>query len=869
VACTTERGVFDMSTTLHGTLLALGIPHVWKDYGAGCHGIPEFQKEFAESLPGIEAAFLHPRPAPKAFTYKSIEPHFTIWGWRVDTDPQRPLEFLQLTDAGRRGVTLTGSGATRVTTPPFFRGRRAVDVTTTQGTRRIKPGRGGRLRFSVDLVGTPQSVRFAPRAKRATAAGAPRPITIRTRSNRADLISDGQALVAIRLPRGARAAGLRVRLGKRNVTKAFSHRTGRRLEGVVKGLRLGRNRLVATAPGTRGARLTITNHPNGGPVFSGPQLQPWKCQKAAVDAQCNQPPEFTYLYKSTDPSQPSLQPYDPKSPPDDVATTTTDAGKTVPFIVRQELGYQDRDQYKFLTLFTPGKAWTRWRPQPQWNHKLVITGGGGCGIGYGASNAPLDDLSGTLPAPVPGYTHSYINALGKGFAVMSTALDNTGHNCNLAVEAESLIMAKERLIENYGDVRYTIGTGCSGGSIVQQTVANAYPRAVYDGLVITCAYPDVLTAGAQFADYHLLRLYFEDPSKWHGVFWAPVLWGLVEGRPDHANAVVADEGLFKDAVQPVGDCVPPEQAYNPQTNPGGVRCSILDGMINILGPRPASVWSEMEKKAGHGFAGQPFGNQGIEYGRRELEQGLITPAQFADLNAAVGGADIDVKPTAARLPGDDGAVVNAYRSGLVNEFNHMSGVAIIDHAGPDPGIAHDYAHSWWIRDRLDRAQGHHGNFVLWYGPTPLVGGPRWPTKALIAMDEWLAAVEHDHSGVPRAQKIVDDRPGDVRDKCVAKACESYAATRYSSPRQEAGGSELNDTDKCRLKPLRRDDYSVTFADADWAKLEQAFPDGVCDWSRPGVGQQENLSWLTYQDADGHVVYGGTPMGRAPRSVALT
>ena len=34
-------------------------------------------------------------------------------------------------------------------------------------------------------------------------------------------------------------------------------------------------------------------------------------------------------------------------------------------------------------------------------------------------------------------------------------------------------MAKERLVENYGDVRYTIGTGCSGGSIVQQTVANS------------------------------------------------------------------------------------------------------------------------------------------------------------------------------------------------------------------------------------------------------------------------------------------------------------------------------------------------------------------------------------------------------------
>ena len=148
---------------------------------------------------------------------------------------------------------------------------------------------------------------------------------------------------------------------------------------------------------------------------------------------------------------------------------------------------------------------------------------------------------------------SYITALGRGFAVMSTALDNNGHNCNLVVQAESLMMAKERLVERYGDLRYTIGTGCSGGSIVQQQVANAYPAAVYDGLVITCAYPDSVLAGAQFADYHLLRIYFEDNSRWGpGVVWTPTQWAAVEGRPDPVNAIAADELFFKDADEPGG-----------------------------------------------------------------------------------------------------------------------------------------------------------------------------------------------------------------------------------------------------------------------------------------------------------------------------
>ncbi len=85
----------------------------------------------------------------------------------------------------------------------------------------------------------------------------------------------------------------------------------------------------------------------------------------------------------------------------------------------------------------------------------------------------------------------------------------------------------------------------------------------------------------------------------------------------------------------------------------------------------------------------------------------------------------------------------------------------------------------------------------------------------------------------------------------------------------AGGDAYNDTVKCRLKPLRREDYAgTTFTDDQWEQLRRAFPAGVCDWSRPGVGKQRNLSWLTYQDARGRVIYGGRPMAPAPHSVAL-
>jgi len=47
-------------------------------------------------------------------------------------------------------------------------------------------------------------------------------------------------------------------------------------------------------------------------------------------------------------------------------------------------------------------------------------------------------------------------------------------------------------------------------------------------------------------------------------------------------------------------------------------------------------------------------------------------------------------------------------------------------------------------------------------------------------------------------------------------------------------------------PLDRSSYAVTFRDTQWARLQDVFADGVCDWSRPGVGQEgPPLPWLQY------------------------
>ena len=44
-----------------------------------------------------------------------------------------------------------------------------------------------------------------------------------------------------------------------------------------------------------------------------------------------------------------------------------------------------------------------------------------------------------------------------------------------------------------------------------------------------------------------------------------------------------------------------------------------------------------------------------------------------------------------------------------------------------------------------------------------------------------------------------------------------------------------------------------------------FPDGVCDFTRPGVDQLGTIPWQTYPDeaAGGAVIYGGRPLGPPP------
>ncbi len=57
--------------------------------------------------------------------------------------------------------------------------------------------------------------------------------------------------------------------------------------------------------------------------------------------------------------------------------------------------------------------------------------------------------------------------------------------------------------------------------------------------------------------------------------------------------------------------------------------------------------------------------------------------------------------------------------------------------------------------------------------------------------------------------------------------------------------------------------SITFTAGQQARLNTVFSAGVCDWTKPGVGQQDAVGPLTYTAGPG-----GVPLPAAPTSTAI-
>jgi len=729
---------------------------------------------------------------------------------------------------------------------------------------------------------------------------------MKTLSNRADMISDGDALVEIVIPAGVAGDDVSVDLNGANVTASFATRDNGRVMGLVTDLRVGENVLTAKRRGTdNGARLSITNFARGGNIFAGIPIQPWICatriantatvsqpgtnlsgtattrvnglDSEPVDAECNAPTKFTYYYQpkakegsactfTITGANPCLQTYPANARPADadVADFINDRGDKVKALLRVELGTMGRSMYQIATWFDPAQPWAPWAPQKGWNGKVLWK--------MGAS------ASGNRFQQPPGNSIFDDNALRAGFITVNSQLTNHNDNNNEFLATENIMMVKEHLIDTYGEVRYTMSDGGSGGSMMQTVPASVMPG-LLDGLQTGISYPDAVTTWIETRECGMLTNFYATPA---GATLSTAARTAVNGHPT-ANHCGTWTASFINPQDPsrAGNCgagFPVGMVYDANLRPTGVRCSIHDVMTPVIG-----TITDTDRNVKPNL---PYDNAGVQYGLKALQAGALTAEQFVALNEGVGSYNLDMvwsggNPLTPTIPAprarvSPSAMLPLYRSGLVSYGKNLAQVPIID-LRPELGAdIHMAWRSFSQRARLDAANGGHANHVMFASAGST--GAALGRKAFLTMDRWLTALEQDRTSDSKQVKVLRSKPSDAADYCITTAGSTEAqlvdvgfgnaacpVKPYQSPRVVAGGPLSEDIFKCQLKPLDfgSADYAGALFDAgQQTRLRAVFTDGVCDWSKPGVGQ---TAWTPTTFRAGP---GGAPLPAAPASTSF-
>lgn len=694
------------------------------------------------------------------------------------------------------------------------------------------------------------------------------PLALMVLSSPADMVTGDSAVVEVAAPAGVDLSAVQVFVGDTDVTASLAiDPAQQRLRGLVSGLAAGENRLVArvgdSAQPTALGELALTSHAADAPVFSGPHLQPFECRTinaglgAAKDLDCSVDTSYDWFYFNTAGArQPLADPLGPR--PADVATITTIEGKTVPFIVRVESGTINRSIYRIAVLDDPQEAGTR---NGAWNGRIVFRFGESTAAQYNQGSNSFNDLFKVSDATDP----QNIEALRRGFAYVMSTLNINKVNVNDVVAAETAMRIREHIAKTYGVPRWMIGMGGSGGAIQQMLIAQNYPG-ILDGIMPDAAFPDVFGTALAVSDCRLLNRYFmANPAlpavrqAFEGHFGSDTVNTCFNWDFGNGDAVLASNG----SISPPCGLTDQTKVYDPVTNPTGARCTVYDINVNTLGKDPFT-----------GAARRPLDNVGIQYGLAGLRAGQITMAQFLAVNAGVGGFDTDGNIVAQRTVADAEALQRTYEMGRIGSgAGGLATVPILHmRAYAEPGgDIHTVYNDIKIREQLKRANGTADNQVIWVLPHPgLVSGGAQVALVQALRDtfilrldlitQWLDDITSDPAPLT-TDKVVRFKPADATDSCWkldATRVKVAATTDFGipdtcgypktmPPRMVAGSPVTDDVIKCQLKPLDEADYLPVVPTAtEKLQLATIFPEGVCDYSKPGVGQAPlKGTWLRY------------------------
>ncbi len=702
----------------------------------------------------------------------------------------------------------------------------------------------GEHNFEVRAVDAAGNLDSSPATHQWTVTATPPPagdsLSISTVSSRPDMVSDADTLIEIKLPSPAAAADLAAAHDGQDITGDLQPLDAdpSRLRMLLEDLPDGPSAVTAELPGYPEARLILVDHPRTGPVFSGPHQEPFICQTVEygvgepIDENCSIVTQYSYMYRNNTNAWVPLA--DPTAPyPADGQTTTTNEGKTVPYAIRVERGTINRAIYAIAVLVDVGPGADPNKPGEGWNRKLLFNFGGGCKAGYTQGE--------------PG-TYSPTNNVGTGYATAESSLNVFANRCSDAVSAETLAMIKEHFTEEYGEPRFTIGSGGSGGAMAQYMINDNYPG-LLDGSAASHSFADNAYASNTLMDCRVIDLYLTA----NGGGWSNTQKNAVKGPKQNNGCAVLWAGFGRNFFNPTfcPAALPAEFIYHAVDNPTGTRCTVMEGNINVWGTDPDT-----------GFARMPIDNVGVTYGLDALNDGVITVEQFLHLNENTGSINHDNVTLPNRVEADDETLRIAYQQGqIISGGAGLSYTPMIDNRSANndnqANNPHHIVNPLSVRERIIRANGDAGTHVIWTSPNGGVG------DVLATMDEWLEGIAADGTDRSAREKALDARPATAVDSCfdgsgdlIAVEPASYdsgvcgaAYPSYGFPRLGAGSPLANDVLKCQLKPVDFSDYPAMSGD-EQARLLATFPEGVCDYTKLGVEQfVSRETWRVYPDSD--------------------
>jgi hypothetical protein len=285
----------------------------------------------------------------------------------------------------------------------------------------------------------------------------------------------------------------------------------------------------------------------------------------------------------------------------------------------------------------------------------------------------------------------------------------------------------------------------------------------------------------------------------------------------------------------------------------------------------------------YGYGRRTWDNVGVQYGLEALVDGHITPAEFLDLNANVGGWKLskdmvqegcpfigfptscvpgNVDPWSSRnmtLSPDGGATPAprtegsieamhaAYESGIV--FDGKIDIPIIDwrHYLEEQLNMHNSRQSFVERQRMLDHDGDASNQVIWFTDARPDRAFDQTPMALAVMDQWLTTGQRPAAAVDSCfatnGALIASGPhvwDGILDNKPAGTCTQLFPIHETS-RTIAGAPFAGNVFKCHLQPvaaaIARGLYGSWVPDAaQRRRLEQIFPTGVCDYTKGDAGR---------------------------------